>query len=124
MKKNTTGYTFIEVMLAVLILAIGIIGVLFSYGNALYAVGRGQSLIDSVNCLKKELAAVNEEIISEGGISLGISTGECQGSYGLVKLERMIEAGPIEGVSSVVISADINSEKRSIATYVKNEDGD
>ena len=61
------GFTLIEVLLAVSILAIGLVGVLRSYSTSTNAMERALYDMDAVFLLKKVMGQIEEQAIVRGG---------------------------------------------------------
>jgi len=62
---NNKGLTLIEVMMAVVILAIGTMGVLQAYAGSISTLEIGQLNIEAVNLLKETLADVEQVILEQ-----------------------------------------------------------
>lgn len=62
---NNKGLTLIEVMTAVVILAIGTMGVLQAYAGSISTLEIGQLNIEAVNLLKETLANVEQVILEQ-----------------------------------------------------------
>ena len=60
-----SGLTLIEVMAAVAILAIGIVGVLQAYAGSVSTLEIGQFNIDAINLLKQKVADVEQTILEQ-----------------------------------------------------------
>ena len=76
------GFTLVEVMLAVTILAFGIVGVLRGYTTSVGALEASQKAIEAVCSLKEKMADFEKEAIEEGGLLVGADSGELDTAYG------------------------------------------
>lgn len=70
------GFTFIEVLLAVSILAVGLVSVLRAYATSTNAMEKIQYDMDSVFLLKIAMGQIEEKAIIQGDIVPVISNGE------------------------------------------------
>jgi len=62
---NKKGLTLIEVMAAVVILAIGIVGVLQAYAGSISTLEIGQFNIDAIKLLKQKISDVEQAILEQ-----------------------------------------------------------
>jgi prepilin-type N-terminal cleavage/methylation domain-containing protein len=74
------GFTLIEVLMAISILCIGIVGVLRAYSTSVNAIERTQYNIDAGCLLKAVMGSIEEKAITGKGTSPGESTGELASS--------------------------------------------
>ena len=78
-EKNTLlvekGFTLIEVLLAVSILAIGLVGILRAYATSTSAMEKSQYDMDAVFLLKTAMGQMEEKALTEGNIVPGVSDG-------------------------------------------------
>ena len=70
------GFTLIEVLVAVSILAIGLVGILRAYSTATTTMERAQYDMDAVYLLKIGMGQIEEKALTEGEIVPGVSSGE------------------------------------------------
>ena len=70
------GFTLIEVLLAVSILAIGLVGVLRAYATSANAMEKSEYDMDAVFFLKTAMAQIEEKALTEGNIPPGVSNGD------------------------------------------------
>ncbi|MBI3602052.1 MAG: prepilin-type N-terminal cleavage/methylation domain-containing protein [Candidatus Omnitrophica bacterium] len=75
------GFTFIEVLLAVVILTIGAIGIIRVYVISLQALAVSQDYINEVYLAKEKMAQIQQNEIEQGGLPPEESRGEFQGRY-------------------------------------------
>ncbi len=64
------GLTLIEVLLAVAILGIGIVGVLRAYAGSISALETGQYSIDAFNLMKQKIADVEQMVLEDDTMPL------------------------------------------------------
>lgn len=77
------GFTLIEVLMAISILAIGVVGVLRAYSTSVSAIERAQYNIDAGCLLKAVMGRIEEKAITEKGTSPGESSGDLASSSGI-----------------------------------------
>lgn len=65
------GFTVIEAMLAVAVIAFGIVGVLQSYSIAVTAVERAEFNMNAAYLLKAAMGDMEERVLSDGTVKLG-----------------------------------------------------
>lgn len=70
------GFTLIEVLLTVSILAVGLVGVLRAYATSTNAMERSQYDLDAVFLLKEKMGQIEEKALIQGGMVPGFSKGE------------------------------------------------
>jgi len=119
------GFTFIEVMLTVVILSIGIIGVIRAYIFSLDALGVSQVYIDAVSLAQDKMIEVKQVEIENGGLAQGKSEGAFQGRYDGFNWELEVGASDIKGLNTVkvtVFKQKANpSRKFTLVSYVENK---
>ena len=117
------GFTLIEVMLAVSILAIGIIGVLRAYATSVDALEVGQENIDAVCLLKEKMSEVEQDALKQKGVSLGRSTGEFEGNFANYKWELDIKPSTVDSLNEVklIVFHKENTRKFTLWTYMENK---
>ncbi len=90
-KSQGAGFTLIEILIAVSILAIGTVGILRSYTMSVTAMERARRNIDAAYSLKTVMGDIEEKCITQGGAAAGSASGEISlsgeddgdgGSYG------------------------------------------
>jgi len=87
-KSQGSGFTLIEILIAVSILAIGTVGILRSYTMSVTAMERARYSIDAAYSLKTVMGDIEEKSIALGGTAPGSASGEISpsgegdGSYG------------------------------------------
>ena len=118
-----SGFTLVEIMLAITILTIGIIGVLRAYVTSVNTLEAGQDSIDVVCLLKEKMAEIEEVAIKEGGISPATSSGKFEDEFEDFRWELEIKRGSIESLNEVilVVSHLDRPRKFSLVTYVENK---
>lgn len=79
--NNKFGFTLIEVMLAVTVLAIGIVGVIRAYTTAVDGLKAAECSIEEVCLLKEKMSEIEEEYIEQSGVIAGTESGEFAGDY-------------------------------------------
>lgn len=110
------GLTLIEVLLAVAIMAIGIIGVLQAYSSAIATLEVGQFSIDAVGVIKERMADIEQMILEDGESA---SEGD-SGSSGEFLWEWNINSTETEALNELTLTVSHNYNPRTfiVKTYV------
>ncbi len=130
------GFTLIEVVLAVAILAFGIVGVIHAYGISVRALSAEQKVMDTIFLLGKKMADVELESLMKDGVVSGVSRGKFGGFDGVgwnVKVSPLMvyskDDGNLEesGLSKVVVTVyglkdALRGHRFSLFTYIKSRD--
>lgn len=99
------GFTLIEVLLTVSILAIGLTGVLRSYAAAVNVLGVSQENVDAVSLLKQKMAEIEQTALEEEGIQSGMSAkGEFQEAFSEFQWEWETQPASMEGLNEVALT--------------------
>jgi len=85
------GFTLIEVMIAVTILAIGMVGVIRGYAAMVNALEVGDYSIETVCLLKERMFEAEREAIEEEYPFPAINTGKIDGEYGEYRWKTVIK---------------------------------
>lgn len=131
---NNSGFTLIEVMLTVSILALGLIGVLGAYKALLNAMQIGQYSIEVSCALKEKMSETEKESIEKLGVSPKYEQGLFGENYPDFSWEEEIEttglckyeegAAPtncLDKVKITVTNQRIRPVRRfSLVTYMEN----
>ena len=122
-RHTKRGFTLIEIMLAITILTIGIIGVLRAYIISVNTLEAGQNSIDAVCLLKEKMAEIEQVVMEEGGISPGTSSGKFEDEFEGFRWELEVKPGPIKSLNEValVVSHVNQPRKFSLVTYAENK---
>ena len=126
--KRGGGFTLIEVMLTVTVLAVAVVGILRGYAVSVNALEASQYSIDMTSVLKERLAALEEKDITEGPLSAGAESGNAAGFYGVFSWEERIEPFIVRDeyylnkVTVCVTSGKIKpSGAATLQTYMKSK---
>ncbi|TSA56658.1 type II secretion system protein [bacterium] len=140
--KNNTGFTLIEIMLAVVILSFGLVLVLRSFATSLDGMKRSGNVKAASYLLEEKMEEVKEKAKEDGGITRGCSSGEFEKSdcadlkntclpagrdYTDHRWDLSVkQSGVDEDLNEVelVISWQEGKSKRSLfaTTYLENQD--
>ncbi len=117
---NKSGFTLIEAMLTVVVLAVGLIGILRAYQTSLSALGAGQENIAAFCLLGEKMSEVEQQAKEEKGLSAGTSRGEFKDTFENYEWEMEIKSGPIADLNEAVLTVYYKDHPRrySLATYV------
>jgi len=123
--KLARGFTFIEIMLTVVILSIGIIGVIRAYIFSLDALGVSQGYIDAASLAEGKMIETKQVEIENGGLPQGRSEGAFQGRYDRFNWELEVGASDIKGLNTVKVAVfnqkAIPLRKFTLVSYVENK---
>lgn len=84
------GFTLVEIMLTIAILAIGIIGILRAYTVLLNASGSAYEYIDAVCLAKEKMVEIELAELQDKGVVIGVIGGEARGMHGDLRWEEII----------------------------------
>ena len=116
--SRVEGLTLIEVMLAVVILSVGLVGIARAYMASIGALGIGRENTGAFCLLKQKMGEVEEEALKEGGLSPVNSRGNFEGEY-----NDYAWSSDIKLVSEKLVEVDLEVSKKgsqrifSLATY-------
>jgi len=121
--KRKEGFTLVEVLLTVTILAIGIIGVLRAYAVSVNSLGIGQENIDAVCLLKEKMSEIEQDALKQKGILPETSTGEFGGNFADYKWELDIKPSTLDSLNEVKLTVfhKESTRKFTLWTYVENK---
>jgi len=119
-RNSTKGFTLIEILVSVAILATGIVSILGAFNYCISALAASRDRLDATFFLKQKIAE-----IEQGGISAGIISDTSGGvSPFLWRVEDRPTARPADSkITEVVVTAWRQDGGRtySLATYVRND---
>ena len=117
------GLTLVEVLLAVSILAIGVISVLRAYANAIATLQIGQHTIDATGLLKQKMADVEQMVLEAEEISPESERGAFESPFEEFLWEWEIKPAEIEGLNKLTLMVSHSDNPRIFAlnTYVVNK---
>ena len=129
------GFTLIEVLITITILAVGIIGVLRAYTTLVNALEVAQCSLDAACLLKEKMADIDQYIIENSGIPTGVDKGEFEGRYEKFKWESEISSLDLDiedlkeelkdclnELKITVVNEHVKPVRRfTLVTYVWNE---
>jgi len=113
------GFTLIEVLVAVVILAVGIVGIGRSYVISVGALGIGRESTEALCLLKQKISEIELTAIEAGGIDTGYSSGSFEGEYSDYEWEAQVTS-----VYTKLNEVDLKVRKRgsrrvfTLATYL------
>ena len=114
------GLTLIEVMLAVSVLSIGIVGVLRAYASSIATLETGQYNIDAVNLLKQKMADVQQMLLEQGTKASQGESGNFEDIYQDFLWSWEIRPTGTEHLNELELTVSHNYNPRTISvkTYV------
>ncbi|MBI5416250.1 MAG: prepilin-type N-terminal cleavage/methylation domain-containing protein [Candidatus Omnitrophica bacterium] len=120
---NRRGVTLVEVLLAVVVLSVGIVGVLRAYIISLGALEAAQGTIDSVHLARQKMADVEQTVLEQGGVSPGLVSGNFEGVYQDYVWQWETAAASTEALcrSGVTVSREGLPRQLTLVTYVWNK---
>ncbi|MFA5143632.1 MAG: prepilin-type N-terminal cleavage/methylation domain-containing protein [Candidatus Omnitrophota bacterium] len=110
--NNRYGFTLVEVLVAVTILAVGMVGVISAYISLMNGITASGFTVDSVYLLKDRMADIEKEAIENLGPSSGVRNGLFGEDYPAYRWKTE--------VSDVMKEAD-KSEKKAGVKGAENE---
>jgi prepilin-type N-terminal cleavage/methylation domain-containing protein len=78
---SNRGFTLVEVLLTIAILAIGLIGIIMAYSSLLNAAGVSYEYIDAVCLAKEKMAEIELDELQNKDLTKGTVKGEALGIY-------------------------------------------
>ncbi len=117
------GLTLVEVLLAVSILAMGIVGVLRGYASSIATLEAVQYNIDAVNLLKMKASEVEIMVGEKQGISQKSGSGSFEEPFEDFLWEWEIRPAGEEDLYalSLTVSSGYNPREFSLTTYVADK---
>ena len=117
------GLSLVEVLLAVSILAFGIVGVLRGYASSIVTLEAGQFNIDAVSLLKQKMAEIEIMIGEKEKISQESGHGHFEGVFEdfLWKWEIKPTGTEDHNMLTLVVSHKYNPRTFSLETYVADK---
>ncbi|MBI5149199.1 MAG: hypothetical protein HZA28_00295 [Candidatus Omnitrophica bacterium] len=117
------GITLIEVLLAVVVLSVGIVGVLRAYTVSLGALEVAQGTIESVQLARQKMADIEQSVLEGGGISPGLTSGNFEGMYQDYAWQWEVSATPAEALCQSVVTVSRQEQPRqlTLVTYARNK---
>lgn len=118
------GVTLVEVLLAVVVLSVGLVGVLRAYAASLGALEVSRETVVTIELLKEKMADVEQEMIDQGGISAGSASGRFDGKFADYNWAWGTTATAQEGLYELtmsVVRAD-GARQVSLVTYAQDKD--
>lgn len=118
------GVTLVEVLLAVVVLSVGLVGVLRAYAASLGALEVSRETVITIELLKEKMADVEQEMIDQGGISAGSASGRFDGKFADYNWAWGTTATAQEGLYELtmsVVRAD-GVRQVSLVTYAQDKD--
>lgn len=117
------GLTLIEILLAVSILGVGLVGVSRGYGSAIVTLEAGQFNIDAVNLLREKMGEIEVELAEKEEITQESRQGSFEGFFEDFLWKYEIKSIGTEDLNllTVEVSHKINPRKYALNTYVANK---
>ena len=119
------GITLVEVLLAVAILSIGMVGVLRAYAVSIGALEISRDTINIIELLKEKMADIEQTTIEQGGVSAGASSGKFEGTWEDYAWASQTNTIAQEGLCelALTVSSQLDgSRQASLVTYEQNKD--
>ena len=118
------GVTLIEVLLAVVILSVGIVGVLRAYATSIGALEISRDTVNTIELLKGKMADLEQGMIEQGGISAGSASGQFTGEFKDYNWAWEATTSAQNGLCELALSVARTDGTRqfSLVTYAQNKD--
>ncbi len=122
-----TGVTLVEVLLAVVILSIGIVGVLRAYAASIGALEISRNTVNIIELAKEKMGDLQQEMIEQGGVSAGSSSGQFQGDFEDYSWAWEATTSARDGLCELALTVSSpgesdGSRKISLVTYAWDKD--
>ena len=121
---SVKGVTLVEVLLAVVVLSVGLVGVLRAYAASIGALEVSRETVITIELLKEEMADVEQKMIEQGGISAGSASGRFDGKFADYNWAWGTATTAQEGLYELtmsVVRAD-GARQVSLVTYAQDKD--
>ncbi|GEM_PF-2663574 len=120
----SSGITLVEVLLAVVVLSVGLVGVLRAYAASISALEVSQETVNTVELLKEKMAEIEEDALEDGGISAGSASGQFDGEFTDYHWTWGTTATAQEGLYALTMSVarDDSARQASLDTYALDKD--
>jgi prepilin-type N-terminal cleavage/methylation domain-containing protein len=113
--NKTRAFTLIEALVAVTILAVGMVGVIRAYIVLINSIEASRFMVEASYLLKDRIALAEQAAIEPGGIAPGLKRGMFTGDYKALSWE--------EEVSEITITGDSPKDARQAEGHdVSRED--
>ncbi len=118
------GITLVEVLLAVVVLSIGLVGVLRAYAVSIGALEISQETVNTVELLKEKMAEIEEGALEDGGISAGSADGQFTGEFKDYSWTKEAVTTAQTGLDELTLSVSRADSARqiSLVTYALDKD--
>lgn len=126
--RNTLhGFTYVELMLSVLIFSLGYIAIVRSYSAVIDALGVSRDNIQAIVLLNEKIAKLEEDFIKEGGLEPQSQKGSFED--GFERFNWILDVEPKDdapGINQVKLEVwwggALRRGRVSAATYMEGED--
>ena len=123
-RRRRAGYTLIEVILAVSLLAVGLVGVLAAYAKSADTLRLAQDNLRAFTLLRREMAAVEVRACEQRYLPLGTQEGEfSEPDERDFRWRLEVTPSPVKAVNQVTLTVAHRRSGRSytLATYLPGE---
>lgn len=125
LRIGNSGVTLVEVLLAVVVLSVGMVGVLRAYATSVGALEISRETVNTIELLKEKMADIEQTMIEQGGVSAGSASGQFEGESG--DYGWTWEAGTTarESLCELALSVfriDDGARQFSVVTYARDKD--
>lgn len=119
-----SGITLIEVLLAVVVLSVGLVGVLRAYAVSVGALEISRDMINIIELLKEKMGDMEQTMIEQGGVSAGSASGRFDGRFADYNWAWGTTATAQEGLYELTMSVvRVDGARQvSLITYAPNKD--
>lgn len=118
------GITLVEVLLAVVVLSVGLVGVLRAYAASIGALEVSRETAITIELLKEKMADVEQGMIEQGGISAGSASGQFEGEFEGYRWTREATTSAQGGLCelALTVTRTDGSRQASLVTYAQDKD--
>lgn len=125
LRIGNSGVTLVEVLLAVVVLSVGMVGVLRAYATSVGALEISRETVNTIELLKGKMADIEQTMIEQGGVSAGSSSGQFEGESGDYDWTWEARTTAQEGLCELALSvfrSDGGARQFSVVTYAWDKD--
>lgn len=102
-RRTERGFTLLEVLIAMSIIAYAVVGLLGLQAKNIKAVARGQNLTRATLLARQEISKIQYEVLQGGLESLGNTSGDYGRNYPGFRFEREVISTGLDSMREVIV---------------------